>query len=158
MCFSELIPPLIPPNRESVKQFVRADYNLRDSATVEFYHEKKYINLNNVSGIVKDDKQLRFWETSRDLTQQDAAEDKLREVELRYRTVADFTYDWETWENPDGSFNYGSPSFERIMGYLTKQLINRPGFFSGLPICWRYSLHASADRHRASGNHPGLPG
>jgi PAS domain S-box-containing protein len=130
MCFGDLIPPLVPENRESVKQFVRAGYNMRDFVTVEFYHEKKYIILNNVSGVVKDGKLLRFWGTSRDITQQRAAEDTLREAELRYRTLADFTYDWETWENPDGSFNYVSPSFERITGYLAKQLINRPGLLN----------------------------
>ncbi|MDH3359165.1 MAG: sigma 54-interacting transcriptional regulator, partial [Desulfobacteraceae bacterium] len=45
---------------------------------------------------------------------------------LRYRTIADFTYDWETWEDPDGSYNYVSPSFERITGYASQQLVKNP--------------------------------
>jgi chemotaxis protein methyltransferase CheR len=124
---SEIIPPSIPENTETIKQVIRAGYNLRDFVTVEFYKEKKFIILNNVSGIIKDGHLMRIWGTSRDITAQKAAEDELRKAELRYRTVADFTYDWETWVNPDGSYNYVSPSFERITGYPVQQLLSRPG-------------------------------
>lgn len=41
----------------------------------------------------------------------------LRQTEEKYRTVADFTYDWEYWINAEGSYNYVSPSCERITGY-----------------------------------------
>jgi len=34
----------------------------------------------------------------------------LRESERRYRTVADFTYDWTYWQSPDGTLLYVSPS------------------------------------------------
>ncbi|OEU80800.1 MAG: hypothetical protein BA865_16140, partial [Desulfobacterales bacterium S5133MH4] len=79
-----------------------------------------------VKGVIKDGQLLRTWGTSRDITAQKAAEDQLRKTELRYRTVANFAYNWETWENPDGSYNYVSPSFERITGYPAQQLVNRP--------------------------------
>ena len=42
---------------------------------------------------------------------------QLRESEQNYRTVAEYTYDWEFWMRPDGSFAYMSPSAERITGY-----------------------------------------
>ncbi len=35
-----------------------------------------------------------------DTTERKQAEDALKAAELRYRTVADFTYDWEFWLNP----------------------------------------------------------
>ncbi|MEA3230980.1 MAG: sigma 54-interacting transcriptional regulator [Thermodesulfobacteriota bacterium] len=126
MRLSELMPPSIPENTVNVKQFIRSGYKLRDFVTVEFYKEKKFIILNNVKGIIKDGQLLRIWGTSRDITAQKAAEDQLRKTELRYRTVANFAYNWETWENPDGSYNYVSPSFERITGYPAQQLVNRP--------------------------------
>jgi two-component system nitrate/nitrite sensor histidine kinase NarX len=50
-------------------------------------------------------------------SRKDDAQEALREAELRYRTVADFTYDWEYWEAPDGTLRYISPSCERITGY-----------------------------------------
>jgi len=58
--------------------------------------------------------------------QRDAAVGALREAELHYRTVADFTYDWVYWEDPDGTLRYVSPSCERITGYSAERLINDP--------------------------------
>ena len=43
--------------------------------------------------------------------------DDLADSEVRYRTVADYTYDWEYWSAPDGKLLYMSPSCERITGY-----------------------------------------
>ncbi|MCP4675031.1 MAG: PAS domain S-box protein, partial [Deltaproteobacteria bacterium] len=54
---------------------------------------------------------------------------QLAEAEARYRTVADFTYDWETWEGPDGDMLYVSPSCERISGYPAREFIDDPARF-----------------------------
>jgi PAS domain S-box-containing protein len=55
-----------------------------------------------------------------------AAEDSLRQSELKFRTVADFTYDWEYWIAPDGGILYMSPSSERITGYRRDEFVNNP--------------------------------
>ena len=47
-------------------------------------------------------------------------EKELRFSENKFRTVADFTYDWEYWINPEGCIVYTSPSVERITGYGSK--------------------------------------
>ncbi len=57
------------------------------------------------------------------------AEESLQEAELRYRIVADFTYDWEYWENPDGSMRYVSPACERISGHPAEEFLARPQLF-----------------------------
>ncbi|MCP4574997.1 MAG: PAS domain S-box protein [Deltaproteobacteria bacterium] len=54
------------------------------------------------------------------------AEEALRESEERYRTVADFTYDWEYWIAPDRRVLYVSPSCERITGYGPDEFVNDP--------------------------------
>jgi PAS domain S-box-containing protein len=54
------------------------------------------------------------------------AENRLRESEARYRTVADFTYSWEYWVTPEGDFLYVSPSCERISGYSAEEFISDP--------------------------------
>ena len=123
---SEIMPPSIPENAEAIKQVIRAGYTLRDFLSVEFYKGKKFIILNNIKGMIEDGKLLRIWGSGRDITVQKTAEDELRRAEQRYRTIADFTFDWETWANPDGSYNYVSPSFERVTGYQVQQLIDRP--------------------------------
>jgi PAS domain S-box-containing protein len=46
--------------------------------------------------------------------------------EMRYRTVADYTYDWEYWSAPDGKLLYVSPSCERITGYAPQYFIEDP--------------------------------
>jgi len=63
---------------------------------------------------------------TRDITEWARAEEALRDAELRYRTVADFTYDWEYWERPDGTLCYVSPACERISGYAANQFIDNP--------------------------------
>jgi PAS domain S-box-containing protein len=59
-----------------------------------------------------------------------AAEDNLRQSELKFRTVLDFTYDWEYWIAPDGGILYMSPSSERITGYQRDEFINNPELLS----------------------------
>ncbi|CAK0777356.1 polar amino acid transport system substrate-binding protein [Gammaproteobacteria bacterium] len=49
---------------------------------------------------------------------------ELRESELRYRTVADFTADWETWRGEDGQYRYVSPASENITGYPASAFLN----------------------------------
>ena len=53
----------------------------------------------------------------KDVSERIEAQTRLKESELKFRTVADFTYDWEYWRAPDGKFVYCSPSCERITGY-----------------------------------------
>lgn len=50
----------------------------------------------------------------------------LQESELRYRTVADFTSDWEYWVSPADSFIYVSPSCENICGYHPNEFFCDP--------------------------------
>ncbi|HVP94605.1 MAG TPA: PAS domain S-box protein [Methanoregulaceae archaeon] len=52
----------------------------------------------------------------RDITENKKNEAALKESESRYRIVADNTYDFEFWINPEGQFVYASPSCERIYG------------------------------------------
>ena len=59
-------------------------------------------------------------------SQRDATLETLRESEEKYRTVADFTYDWEYWLGPDGNYIYVSPSCERITGYRPDEFIRDP--------------------------------
>ncbi len=53
-------------------------------------------------------------------------ETALQKSDERYRTVADFTYDWEYWIDTDGHFRYISPSCERITGYAVEEFLNNP--------------------------------
>ncbi len=58
----------------------------------------------------------------------------LIEAEQRYRTVADFTADWEYWMMHDGSFAYVSPSCLQITGYESAEFIRHPGLMLELIV------------------------
>jgi PAS domain S-box-containing protein len=52
-----------------------------------------------------------------DISVRKRTEAALRASELKYRVVANNTFDWEFWLSPEGQFLYTSPSCERITGY-----------------------------------------
>lgn len=45
-------------------------------------------------------------------------------TEEKYRTVADFTYNMETWIDTNGNYIYVSPSCERVTGYNASDFFN----------------------------------
>lgn len=51
---------------------------------------------------------------------------KLHNSLITFRTVADFTYDWEIWILPDKTVKYVSPSCKRITGYSAEEFSNDP--------------------------------
>lgn len=53
-------------------------------------------------------------------------ETALRESQVRYRMVADYTYDWEFWQRADGAYEYVSPSVERMTGYTPAEFLADP--------------------------------
>jgi len=61
-----------------------------------------------------------------DISERRRAEDALRSSEIKYRIVADNTYDWEYWLSPEGRYLYSSPSCERITGYSPTEFEKDP--------------------------------
>ncbi|MEF2230871.1 MAG: EAL domain-containing protein [Pseudodesulfovibrio sp.] len=60
-------------------------------------------------------------------TQRERLVHALREGEERYRTIADFAYDWEIWIGTDGGVVYCSPSCERMTGRPPEAFFENPG-------------------------------
>jgi two-component system, cell cycle sensor histidine kinase and response regulator CckA len=82
-----------------------------------------------------------------------ASNRQLAANESRYRTVAEFTYDWEFWQGPDGGFIYVSPSCKRITGLDASEFLSNPSTFEQI-ICtddihlWKAHRHDSqAGKH-----------
>jgi PAS domain S-box-containing protein len=61
-----------------------------------------------------------------DITARERAEEALRESESKFRIVADNTYDFEFWLDPDGRYIYASPSCERITGHKPEEFLADP--------------------------------
>ncbi len=62
----------------------------------------------------------------RDISERKTMEEALRKSEEKYHTIADFTFDWETWLGVDGKYLYVSPACKRISGYSPEDFIANP--------------------------------
>jgi PAS domain S-box-containing protein len=60
----------------------------------------------------------------RDMISLRIADERLKTSEERFRTVADFSHDWEYWIGPENQLLYISPSCERITGYTPEEFLN----------------------------------
>lgn len=49
--------------------------------------------------------------------------DALASEKLKFNTIADFAYDWETWLDPNGHYLYCSPSCLRITGHSASEFM-----------------------------------
>ena len=67
--------------------------------------------------------------TVRELDGEKKEEEEKKEF---YRSVADFSNDWELWFSPEGKLKYCSPSSIDITGYSPKQIIDEPSFSDSL--------------------------
>ena len=75
---------------------------------------------------------LRMAGASLNIDERKRAAEALAESEKNYRTIADFTNDWETWLAPNGWLRYVSPSCERITGYPPEKFIADPEFMMSI--------------------------
>ena len=62
----------------------------------------------------------------RDCTRQRLLEEEIRLSEEKFRTIADYTYNWEYWLNPKGEFLYNSPSCEGLTGFSAEEFMSAP--------------------------------
>ncbi len=79
----------------------------------------------------------------RDITDRRLAERKYKESELKYKTVADFTYDWEFWTSPENEYIYISPSCQRITGFTPNDFKENAGLLH--QIIYKDDLKAYQD-------------
>jgi PAS domain S-box-containing protein len=61
-----------------------------------------------------------------DIVKQKQTLDAQRASEEKFRTLVDWTYDWELWVDPDGKIVYSSPACERITGYGQDEFMASP--------------------------------
>ncbi len=54
---------------------------------------------------------------------------KLDAENRKYRTIVEYTTDWEYWIDPKGRYVYVSPSCESITGYPPSDFVEDPGLF-----------------------------
>ncbi len=84
--------------------------------THEFYHKIMIISTFILFGII-----LYYF-----LRKRFADQESIIESELRFRTVANYTKDWEYWISPDKTINFISPSCKSITGFTEHEFYDQP--------------------------------
>lgn len=76
--------------------------------------------------ILKNNKTIRVHGNIQDVTTRKLAENKLKESELKFRLLAEHTYDWEYWLDENNKYVYLSPACENVTGYKPADFFNKP--------------------------------
>lgn len=63
----------------------------------------------------------------KEISERRRMEEALRKSETKYRTVADNTYSWEWWRDPEGKFVYSSPSCRQVTDHSPEEFAADPG-------------------------------
>lgn len=100
----------------SGNSFTLAGYLLKLLAAYYLYHAVVAI------GIARPQEVL-YWQLKQ-------SEEALRLSRERFKTVADFTFDWEYWLDENGECLWVSPSAKRITGYDANEFYNAPSLFT----------------------------
>jgi len=80
----------------------------------------------NISPLIRNGKVIGNISIARDITESRQVQEEIQKTEEKYRTIANYTYDWEEWIGPDGQYIYVSPSCERITGYRADEFQQDP--------------------------------
>ncbi len=115
------------------------------ASVLAMFQRRTIAALRRHGGQMEQQLQERAAQAERDLAERHQALESLRESEEKYRTLAEFTYDWEYWIDPDGRYVYVSPACERITGY-------RPDDFMADPNLLLTLVHPE-DRDRVAAHH-----
>ncbi len=105
----------------------------------------KEINLQHISGeIIPTELSPAFFKLDdgkgylvgffRDIRKRKEAEKALADSFVKYKTLAEYTYDWEYWKAPNGEYIYNSPSCKRITGYSAAEFDKKANLFNTI-IC-----------------------
>ncbi len=127
---------------KSYKYFVHNDYLVSEEYYLErifanqidnFFEEKKHLCKDGTTkwsyatvSVVRDDnlRPVNFVRMLEDFTDKHNSEIALKESREKYKTVADYTSDWESWINENQKYEYISPACKEITGYSLQEFFD----------------------------------
>ncbi len=123
-------------------RYFTTDELLQFNAAIERVIQNDEINLLEIK-FLRSNKEQKFTEVKittlketgkvigiqcivKDINYQKHLEKQIQQNDDFFRIVVDYNYDWEYWMRPDGTFQYVSPSCERITGYTAEDFYQNP--------------------------------
>ncbi|WP_320169330.1 EAL domain-containing protein [Maridesulfovibrio sp.] len=111
-----------------------AEERFADRNRDEYRFELSFTNMDgrdvdiyvNATHLYDDDQVKLTFAFITDISTYKLMEKALRASEEEYRTIAEYTFDWEMWIAPSGAIKYVSPSCERISGYPKAYFMEGP--------------------------------
>ena len=71
---------------------------------------------------------------TQDITKFKEVENSIKQEKEKFKILADNTFDWEYWIDPNGKYIYQSPACERITGYKPDEFIKNPKLLFDITI------------------------
>lgn len=99
---------------------------LRPDGSVGYYYSTFYGEYDDLGRLIS------IVGTIQDITERKTAEEALRQSEEKFKTIANYTVNWESWFAPDGKYLWVNPAVERITGYTADEILAMPDFVSVL--------------------------
>lgn len=90
----------------------------------------------------------RIYGAAQDITEHKQLMTELQETELKFRTIADYTNDWEIWESPTGTLRYMSPACLGITGYTAQEFFNDPNLMLAIIVQDDRQIYKEHRRHK----------
>lgn len=137
------------------KGFIQSGFKLVNVETHEADREgNEKIFLNNLIGIVENQKLIRVWGTQRDITEQRIAEKKAKEQQEQsenfFKSLISDSLDGIIIVDAEASITYAATSITNVLGYLPNEVIGKKCFEFVHPEDLPAALQAFAEIRKAT--------
>ena len=122
-----------PEDHERDKELIRRATALHEKGA----YEQRFLRPDGTTGYYystfqgsydEEGRLVSIMGTVQDVTERKHAEEALQKSEEKFRTIANYTVDWESWFGPDGKYLWVNPAVERITGYSVDEVLAMPDF------------------------------
>ena len=116
-------------NLEAVRQCMK-DRRLKNFIT-EYVGGNGKITPVEISATVEGEgESLRIISLCRDITERKITDEALRMSEEKFKAIANYTVNWESWFAPDGKYLWVNPAVETFTGYSAPEILAMSDFIS----------------------------
>ena len=91
-----------------------------------------YYSLLVESAVIMPDGKLAVLSVSNDISERKKAEIALRDSEVWFKAIANYTANWESMFSPEGRIVWTNPAAERFTGYSPDEIVAMPDFIEVL--------------------------